>query len=77
MGVMLHTGYKVALFVLPTAGETHGSLVFLAAVTIGGGIAFGVMRQWSKSVVAALAGHVVFDLMVYGDRLGTPWWVWR
>jgi len=44
--------------------------------TFVGGAAFGVLRARAGSVWPAVAAHVSFDLLAYGDAAQTPWWVW-
>jgi membrane protease YdiL (CAAX protease family) len=70
-----HTAYKAALFVSPPEGVVidYG---FLVTWTVVGGVAFGALRAWAGNVWPALAAHVVFDLLAYGDAARAPWWVW-
>jgi len=72
----LHAFYKLALFSLPLecAGDTDP--VFLVVVTFLGGLCFGALRELSGSVAPPLLAHVVFDIIVYGERAAAPWWVW-
>ena len=70
-----HTAYKCALFALPPyAAQTD--LVFLAACTFLGGLAFGALREFARSVIPPLAAHAVFDIMVYGGMAHAPEWTW-
>ncbi len=73
---LCHTAYKCALFVFPL-GSTDTDLAFLAVYTFLGGLVFGALRDLSKSVIPPLAAHVFFDIIVYGDLLDAPPWVWR
>lgn len=70
-----HTAYKSALFAEPPGGIviTHGLLMLC---TLLGGIAFGFTRHFSNSVLPPLAAHLLFDILVYGDYVHAPWWVW-
>lgn len=70
-----HSAYKVSLFVfLPEAVTVdHFSLGFYTFLA---GVAAGALREWSGSVLPPLAGHVLFDIVVYGERSLAPWWVW-
>jgi len=70
-----HTAYKAALFVWPPAGVEvdYGFLVFWTLV---GGVAFGALRAAAGSVWPAVAAHVAFDFIAYGDAAEAPWWVW-
>ncbi|MDH3287419.1 MAG: CPBP family intramembrane metalloprotease [Betaproteobacteria bacterium] len=71
-----HTAYKSALFVFPPAG-VEIDLPLLASLTFVAGFALALLRQLSGSVLPAVAAHVLFDVLAYGDRLEAPWWVWR
>jgi membrane protease YdiL (CAAX protease family) len=75
IAAVAHAGYKTALFVWPGDGMPP-HLLELALLTLAGGILFGVLREWSKSVVPSMVAHVAFDLMVYGAVAYAPWWVW-
>jgi membrane protease YdiL (CAAX protease family) len=72
-----HTIYKSALFVLPPdsidIGFSYKSFVVL---TFFGGAVFGSLRELSGSVLPPLIGHVLFDIIVYGQNSAAPWWVW-
>jgi len=72
---LLHTAYKSALFALPGAAATI-DLEFIVAATFIGGLVFGALRQLSGNVLAPLAAHAAFDLIVYSELAGAPWWVW-
>ncbi len=70
-----HTLYKIALFVFPVEGVVVDYPV-LAAGTFLAGIILGLLREWSGNVLPPLAGHVLFDIIVYGESAHAPWWVW-
>jgi len=70
-----HTLYKCGLFVFPPEGAAI-DLAALACMTFFGGLAFGVLRHLSGGVLSPVLAHAVFDLLVYGDRMQAPWWVW-
>jgi membrane protease YdiL (CAAX protease family) len=72
---LLHTAYKSALFALPGAAATI-DLEFIVAATFIGGLVFGALRQLSGNVLAPLAAHAAFDLVVYAELAEAPWWVW-
>jgi len=72
---LLHTAYKSALFALPGEAATI-DLEFIVAATFIGGLAFGMLRKLSGNVLAPLAAHAAFDLIVYSELAGAPWWVW-
>jgi len=75
LAALLHTGYKCCLFSMaPFAMET--SFTTLAAATLIGGLAFGATREFSQSLFPALAAHVCFDILVYGELAQAPVWVW-
>ena len=70
-----HTLYKVALFASPPPGIVV-DYPLLAIGTLLAGIVFAGLREWSGSVLPPLAGHVLFDIIVYGGMAHAPWWVW-
>jgi len=70
-----HAAYKTALFALP-ATPYEVNYLFMAAWTLLGGIAFGMLRQFSGSLAPPVAAHAAFDLVVYGAMAEAPWWVW-
>ena len=75
VAALAHTAYKTALFAFPPAGVAI-DLRYLAVWTLIGGVVFGALRELSGSVLAPLAAHVVFDIIVYGENVQAPWWVW-
>jgi len=70
-----HTVYKAALFVYPPAG-IEVAYRFLVVWTLIGGVAFGALREAAGNVWPAVAAHVAFDIIAYGDSAEAPWWVW-
>ena len=70
-----HTLYKCSLFISPfsTSGVDIGFLVFWTFVI---GIVYGIIRHLSGSIIPSLASHSLFDILVYGELSGAPWWVW-
>jgi membrane protease YdiL (CAAX protease family) len=70
-----HTGYKCCLFLSPviTADINIG---FLALWTLIAGILFGTIKHISKSILPSLIAHALFDIIVYGEFVSAPWWVW-
>jgi len=75
LAALAHTAYKTALFAFPPEGLVI-QLPFLAFWTLLAGVAFGLIRHFCGSVVPALMAHVLFDILVYGDWVRAPWWVW-
>ena len=69
---LLHTAYKVALFISSTQTD---ELLFLGSLTFCAGLLLGHWRKASGSIWPCIFFHALFDLWVYGDRT-TPWWVW-
>ena len=70
-----HSAYKTFLFT--TQPEASGSgLFWLFAITFGVGLLAGRLKEFSKSIVPPILGHVVFDILVYGQSRTAPWWVW-
>jgi membrane protease YdiL (CAAX protease family) len=72
---LLHTAYKSALFALPGEAVTT-NFPFIVTATLIGGLAFGALRELSGNVLAPLAAHAAFDLIVYAELTKAPWWVW-
>ena len=72
---LAHTVYKTSLFAFP-ASPHEVSYLMLAVWTFAGGIAFGLLRQFSGSLLPPVAAHAAFDLVVYGAMADAPWWVW-
>jgi membrane protease YdiL (CAAX protease family) len=70
-----HTAYK-CLFFLAHQSVYQTDIIFLMKWTIFGGIIFGILKEYSGNILPPLAGHAVFDLLVYGDSMGIPWWIW-
>jgi membrane protease YdiL (CAAX protease family) len=70
-----HTGYKCCLFLSPVIASGI-DIGFLAFWTFAAGILLGTLRHFSKSVWPSLIAHALFDILVYGECLRVPWWVW-
>jgi membrane protease YdiL (CAAX protease family) len=70
-----HTGYKCCLFLAPVI-TANIDIGFLALWTFLAGILFGIIRHLSKSLVISLSAHLLFDILVYAEYSGAPWWVW-
>jgi membrane protease YdiL (CAAX protease family) len=70
-----HTAYKVALFTFPPDGVSV-RLGILAFFTFVAGLLLGLLRHRSGSVLPAMASHMTFDILVYGDWGTAPWWIW-
>ncbi len=75
LAALFHTGYKVALFAVPSF-PLDINLGFLAIATFLGGLVFGAMRERSGHIAPAIAAHACFDIIVYGELSRAPWWVW-
>jgi membrane protease YdiL (CAAX protease family) len=75
LAAAVHTAYKVSLFVFLPEGVAV-DYCFLGYATLGVGLAAGALREKSRSVLPPLAGHVLFDIVVYGENSVAPWWVW-
>jgi membrane protease YdiL (CAAX protease family) len=70
-----HTAYKVLLFAaLRPVFEVN--LLFLLFWTFICGLVFGILKERSGSTFTPAAGHIAFDILVYGDRALIPWWIW-
>lgn len=70
-----HTLYKLALFASPPAGVVV-DYFFLGFWTLLAGIILGGLREWFGSALPPIGGHVLFDIIAYGERGHAPWWVW-
>jgi membrane protease YdiL (CAAX protease family) len=75
LAALAHTAYKSALFALPET-PVQIDFRFLVVWTFVGGCVFGMLREFSGGVLPPVAAHVLFDLVVYGERVEAPWWVW-
>ena len=75
LAALAHTSYKTALFALPPEGVAV-NLSVLAFFTFLVGAILGLTRHKTGSVIPALSGHMLFDILVYGDWAQAPWWVW-
>lgn len=74
LAALVHTAYKCSLFLLAADGGTD--FAFLAFWTFTGGLAFGAMREATRSVLPPLAAHAAFDIALYGGLGSAPHWVW-
>lgn len=70
-----HTCYKCCLFLSPITAA-HIDIGFLALWTFIAGILFGTIKYFSKSILPPLIAHALFDILVYAEFAGAPWWVW-
>ena len=70
-----HTLYKGCLFLSP-ANTTEVRMTTLLIWTFVGGLAFGMLREKAKSSIPAVLAHLVFDVLVYGELMKAPGWVW-
>ena len=74
-GSFSHTVYKCCLFLSPVMlGKID--IFFLAFWTFSCGLLFGVLKQYSRSTIPPAIAHALFDILVYGQCLSAPWWVW-
>ncbi|HJX71339.1 MAG TPA: CPBP family intramembrane glutamic endopeptidase [Bacteroidales bacterium] len=70
-----HTAYKLLLF-LPYQSEPDIEITFILQWTLLGGLVFALLKEFSQNSVYPVISHALFDLLVYGDNLAAPWWVW-
>lgn len=70
-----HTAYKL-LLIYSLGRPLEFDFLFLAQWTFLGGLAFGSLRFFSKSIFPPLIAHALFDIILYGDLLTAPFWVW-
>ena len=72
-----HTIYKSLLFALPPENIVISfSYKSFAIWTFIVGAVSGSFRELSGSVLPPIVGHVTFDVIVYGNNINAPWWVW-
>jgi hypothetical protein len=45
-------------------------------MTLIAGFAMGALKEWSNNTFFAIVPHVIFDIIVYGDNMVPPWWIW-
>lgn len=70
-----HAAYKLLLF-LPYRSEPDIEIIFILQWTLLGGLVFALLKEFSQNTAYPVLGHALFDLLVYGDKIVTPWWVW-
>jgi membrane protease YdiL (CAAX protease family) len=70
-----HTAYKGSFF-LAHQSVYEMDIMFLMKWTFLAGFVFGIIREYSNNIIPPIAGHAVFDLLVYGDNQIIPWWLW-
>lgn len=74
-GTVSHTAYKCVLFMSPVIGHKV-DVLFLLVWTFAGGLIFGILKEYSKSVIPPVIAHAVFDVLAYAECATSPWWVW-
>lgn len=75
LAALFHTMYKCSLMVFPPLFE-KANIPYFAFWTFAGGLLFGLFSWKSHTVYPALAGHALFDIIVYSASETAPWWVW-
>lgn len=75
LAALSHTVYKCSLMLLPPLFDRTKIPVY-AILTFIGSLLFGIVSWKSNTVYPALAGHAVFDIIVYSTSGTAPWWVW-
>jgi membrane protease YdiL (CAAX protease family) len=73
--VVAHTAYKCALFAGLLISHQINPVTFIFW-TICGSLICAILRLASRHVLPSIIAHLVFDVIVYGDCLHAPWWVW-
>jgi membrane protease YdiL (CAAX protease family) len=75
LSAICFAAYKAMLFLRPDSfNEANPLLLFL--ITLPAGVLLGYARKVSGSLWPPILAHMLFDLILYGDTLKTPWWVW-
>jgi membrane protease YdiL (CAAX protease family) len=72
---LCHTAYKCSLFVFHNQ-PVDINMFLLGTFTFGVGLTLGILRERAGSLLPAVAAHVVFDIVAYGEYAQAPWWVW-
>lgn len=70
-----HAAYKLFLF-LPYQSEPDIEIAFILQWTLLGGLVFALLKELSQNSIYPVLSHALFDVLVYGDNIVTPWWVW-
>ena len=70
-----HAAYKLLLF-LPYQSEPDIEITFILQWTLLGGLVFALLKEFSQNSIYPVLSHALFDILVYGDNIVTPWWVW-
>ena len=71
----VHTCYKL-LVILSLTVPLQFDLFFLVMWTFIGGLAFGALREGSRSSIPPVIAHALFDIILYGGYALAPVWVW-
>ena len=71
----VHTSYKL-LVILTLSVPLQFDFFFLVLWTFLGGLAFGALREFSRSSIPPVIAHAVFDIVLYGGMSVAPVWVW-
>jgi len=71
----VHTCYKL-LVILSLSVPLQFDFFFLVTWTFIGGLAFGVLREGSRSSIPPVISHALFDIVLYGGYAIAPVWVW-
>jgi membrane protease YdiL (CAAX protease family) len=75
LSALCFAAYKAMLFVHPERFNTTDPWMMFY-LTLPAGILLGYARKSSGSIWPPILAHMLFDLILYGDALKTPWWVW-
>jgi membrane protease YdiL (CAAX protease family) len=74
-GTIAHTAYKSCLFMSPVIAHKI-NIHFLIWWTLIGGLLFGILKEYSKSIIPPAIAHSLFDIITYAGCAAAPWWVW-
>lgn len=70
-----HTLYKyLVIRTLPDDLQVNFPILILLTFSVG--LAFGILRDRSKSILPAALAHGIFDIIIYGGSEMAPVWVW-
>lgn len=70
-----HSAYKM-LVILSLPLPLQFDIFFLIIWTFIGGVLFGLLREQSGSTIPPILAHALFDIILYGDLVTSPVWVW-
>jgi len=74
-GALSHTAYKCSLFLAPFP-VVKADIPFLMFWTFITGLWFGTLKKYAGNLLPPILAHALFDILIYGECIKAPWWVW-